>query len=105
MSQENVETVKQLTEAFHRRDIDAFAQLTTADVEWEPVFATQVEGAVYLGRAGIEAFLRELSETWDEFRPVGWQLRLSRGRDIQNPDLPRSLRSPQSRRAGGVGDV
>lgn len=70
MSQENVETVKQLTDAFHRRDIDAFVQLTTADVEWEPVFAAQVEGAVYRGRSGIEAFLRELRETWDEFRPI-----------------------------------
>jgi ketosteroid isomerase-like protein len=70
MSQENVEIVKRLTDAFHRRDIDAFAQLTTVDVEWEPVFAAQVEGAVYRGRAGIEAFLRELSETWGEFRPV-----------------------------------
>src|SRR6478735_7122428 len=70
MSQENVEIVKQLTDAFHRRDIDAFAELTTTDVEWVPVFAAQVEGAVYRGRRGIEAFLRELSETWDEFRPV-----------------------------------
>jgi ketosteroid isomerase-like protein len=70
MSQENVEIVKQLTDAFHRRDIDAFARLTTPDVEWVPVFAARVERTVYRGRQGIEAFLRELSDTWDTFRPV-----------------------------------
>lgn len=75
MSQAKVEIVKQLTDAFHRRDIDAFAKLTTADVEWVPVFAAQVEGAGYKGRRGIEAFLQELSETWDEFRPVPEQYR------------------------------
>jgi ketosteroid isomerase-like protein len=70
MSEENVEIVKQLTEAFHQRDIDSFARLTTQDVEWVPVFSAQVERTVYRGREGIERFLRELSETWDEFRPV-----------------------------------
>jgi ketosteroid isomerase-like protein len=70
MSRENVEIVKRLTDAFHRRDIDAFAKLTTPDVEWVPVFAARVEQSVYRGREGIEAFLRELSETWEMFRPV-----------------------------------
>jgi ketosteroid isomerase-like protein len=70
VSQENVEVVKRLTDAFHQRNIDAFAELTTPDVEWVPVFAAQVEGGAYRGRQGIEAFLREVSETWDEFRPV-----------------------------------
>jgi ketosteroid isomerase-like protein len=70
VSQENVEAVKQLTVAFHRRDIDAFADLTTTDVEWVPVFAAQVEGGAYRGRDGIEAFLQDVSETWNEFRPV-----------------------------------
>jgi ketosteroid isomerase-like protein len=70
MSHENVEIVKRLTDAFYRRDIDAFAKLTTPDVEWVPVFAARVEQTVYRGRQGIESFLRELSETWETFRPV-----------------------------------
>jgi uncharacterized protein len=70
MLHEHVEIVKALTNAFHRRDIDAFAKLTTPDVEWVPVFSAQVERTVYRGREGIEAFLREVAETWDEFRPV-----------------------------------
>jgi ketosteroid isomerase-like protein len=70
ISDQNVEVVKQLTDAFHRRDIDAFAKLTTPDVEWVPVFAARVERTEYRGRQGIETFLRELSETWEKFRPV-----------------------------------
>jgi ketosteroid isomerase-like protein len=100
MSQENVEIVKQLTDAFHQRDIDAFAQLTTADVEWEPVFAAQVEGSVYRGRAGIEEFLRELSETWDEFRPVPDDYR-----DLGNRVLGLGRLRAQGRNSGAAIDA
>jgi ketosteroid isomerase-like protein len=80
MSPENVEIVKQLTDAFHRRDIDAFAELTTPDVEWVPVFSAEVEMTVYRGRPGIETFLREVSETWHEFRPIPEEYRDVGGR-------------------------
>ena len=70
MSQENVEVVKALMDAVNRRDIDAFAGVTTSDFEWFPVFAARVEGDVYRGREGIEAFLGEVDETWEEFRPM-----------------------------------
>jgi uncharacterized protein len=98
--EENVETVKQLTDAFHRRDIDAFAKLTTPDVEWIPVFAAQVEGTVYRGRQGIEAFLRELSETWDEFRPVPDEYR-----DLGNRVLGLGRLSAQGRNSGAAIDA
>jgi len=75
MSPEKVELVKALMDAVDRRDIDAFAQLTTFDFEWFPVFAARVEGDVYPGRDGIEAFLGEVDETWDEFRPLPEQYR------------------------------
>ena len=100
MSEENVEVVKQLTDAFHRRDIDAFAKLTTPDVEWVPVFAAQVEGAVYEGRRGIEAFLRESSETWDDFRPVPEQYR-----DLGNRVLGLGRLSAQGRNSGAAIDA
>lgn len=70
MPRENVELVKVLMDAVDRRDIDAFAGVTTSDFEWFPVFAARVEGDVYRGREGIEAFLGEIDETWEEFRPV-----------------------------------
>jgi ketosteroid isomerase-like protein len=70
MAKENVETVKRLMEAVNRRDIDTLAELTSADLQWFPVFAARVEGDVYRGREGIETFLGEVDETWEEFRPV-----------------------------------
>jgi ketosteroid isomerase-like protein len=97
MSQENVEIVKQLTDAFHRRDIDAFAELTTSDVEWVPVFAARVERTVYRGRQGIEVFLRELSETWDTFRPVPEEYR-----DLGTRVLGLGRLEAQGRNSGAV---
>ena len=66
----NVEVVKLLMDAVNRRDIDAFAAVrTTPDFEWFSVFAARVEGDVYRGREGIEAFLGEVDQTWEDFRP------------------------------------
>ncbi len=70
MSQDNIEIVKVLMDAVDRRDIDAYAGVTTPDFEWLPVFAARVERDVYRGREGIEKFLGEVDETWAEFRPM-----------------------------------
>jgi ketosteroid isomerase-like protein len=70
MSQAQVELARALMAAVDRRDIDAFAAVTTPDLEWFPVFAARVGGDVYRGREGIEAFLGEVDETWEEFRPL-----------------------------------
>ncbi|MEA2153323.1 MAG: uncharacterized protein QOI18_1556 [Solirubrobacteraceae bacterium] len=70
MSQENVEIVRVLMGAVDRRDIDTFVGVVTPDFEWLPLFAAHVEGDVYRGREGIEAFLGEVEETWEEFRPM-----------------------------------
>jgi len=70
MAQANVEIVKRLMDAVNRRDVDTLAEVTTTDLEWFPVFAARVEGDPYRGREGIETFLREVDETWEEFLPV-----------------------------------
>jgi ketosteroid isomerase-like protein len=67
---EKVEIVKRLMAAVNRRDVETFAGLTTSDLEWFPVFAARVEGDAYRGREGIETFLGEVDETWEEFLPV-----------------------------------
>jgi ketosteroid isomerase-like protein len=66
MSQENVETVKRLIDAFNKRDVDAFAEITTPDFECTTSMAA-VEGEVFWGREGIETYFRRLKESWDEF--------------------------------------
>jgi ketosteroid isomerase-like protein len=70
MSQDHLEIVKRLMDAVNLRDIDALAEVTTSDLEWFPVFAARVEGDLYRGREGIETFLGEVDETWEEFLPV-----------------------------------
>ena len=70
MAPENVAIVRGLMDAVDRRDIDTFAGLVTPDFEWFPLFAAHVEGDVYRGREGIETFLGEVDQTWEEFRPV-----------------------------------
>src|ERR1044071_278598 len=68
MSQENVEVAKRGLDAFNRRDIEAGVAVVTADFEWFPAMAEAVEGGVYRGREGIEAYFADLGETWEELR-------------------------------------
>lgn len=69
MSRENVETARRATSAFNRRDLDAFAGVMTSDFEWVPVFTARLGGGPYIGREGIDRFLAEVGETWEEFTP------------------------------------
>jgi ketosteroid isomerase-like protein len=57
MSQAHVEIATRGTDAYNRRDVDAFADLTTPDYEWFPALAIVVGGG-YRGREGIENVLR-----------------------------------------------
>lgn len=66
MSQENVEIVRRLIDAFNRRDVDGFADITTPDFEWITSMAA-VEGEVFLGRAGIDTYFGRMKEAWEEF--------------------------------------
>jgi ketosteroid isomerase-like protein len=75
MAKDNVETVKRAIGAFNRRDVDALAELTTADFEWFPAFLGAVEGDSHRGRQGIEAYFRAASETWEDVRLLGEDFR------------------------------
>ena len=66
MSQESVETVKRLVDAFNKRDVDAFAEITTPDFEWTTSMAA-VEGEIFWGWEGIETYFGRMQESWDEF--------------------------------------
>ncbi len=66
MSQENVEVVKRLVDAFNERDIDAFAEITTPDFEWTTSMAA-VENEVFWGREGIDTYFARVRDAWDEF--------------------------------------
>ena len=68
MSPANVEIVKEVIDAFNRRDVDAIFACVNPDVEWFP--AMTLGGAPLRGREGIESYVREVSDTWEEYRVV-----------------------------------
>lgn len=74
MSQENVEIVKRLMDAFNERDVEAFAQSTTPDFEWFTSMMA-VEGEIFRGRDGIDTYFARMREAWDEFRGLADDLR------------------------------
>ncbi len=67
MSRENVEVVRRALDAFSGGDADAFAELTTPDLEWKTGLGA-VEGEVFHGHDGVHTYFGRLSSAWDEFR-------------------------------------
>ena len=66
MSQENVETTRDLFLAFNRRDLTALLGLLDPDVEWIPIMAV-LEGRVYRGHDGVTQWIEHLDEYWALF--------------------------------------
>jgi ketosteroid isomerase-like protein len=73
MSQQNVELVKRLLDAFNARDLARFIDLTTPDFEWSPSMVA-IEGEVFIGHAGIETYFGRMIDGWDSFRVEGGEL-------------------------------
>lgn len=66
MSQANVEIVERAIDAFSRGDADAFAALTTPDLEWATGLGA-IEGEIFRGRLGVETYFARLKSAWAEF--------------------------------------
>ena len=69
MSRQNVEIAKRVIDAFNRRDVDAIFECVNPDVEWFPAMSVTFGGGLR-GREGIESYVREVSDTWEEYRVV-----------------------------------
>jgi ketosteroid isomerase-like protein len=69
MSEANVEIAKRVIDAFNRRDVDAIFECVNPDVEWFPAMSMTFGGGLR-GREGIESYIREVSDTWEEYRVV-----------------------------------
>jgi ketosteroid isomerase-like protein len=67
MSEENVEVVRELSDAFNRGDLDAWLGCLSPEVAWEslpfPGFSE-----VYRGRPGAREWLEQLLEVFEEAR-------------------------------------
>jgi ketosteroid isomerase-like protein len=75
MSRANVWAARRGVDAFNARDLSSHEELCTPDFEWLPAMPGIVEGGGYRGRAGVEAYYREITETWEEYRVVGEDFR------------------------------
>jgi hypothetical protein len=103
MSEENVEIARRAAEAYNRRDIDRFfAEFATPDLEWWPALTRALEGDCYQGRAGIERFLAETAETWENSKrslrssaiSATWCLCLEGSKDAGRAAAHPSIRQP-----------
>ena len=65
MSQENVEVVRRLVEAFWGRDTEAVVSVLDPEVEFESALA---EHKTYTGLAGVVEYRRDLDDAWAEWR-------------------------------------
>ncbi|MEA2214932.1 MAG: SnoaL-like domain [Solirubrobacteraceae bacterium] len=83
MSQQNVNIVRQLFDAFNRLDGNAMRDLWTVDAEWRPAYigGGLLEGASFRGHEGVPEFVELQSETWEsvvveplEMRDLGDQV-------------------------------
>jgi len=67
MSQENVETMREVLEAFNRRDGKAFDRFLATDAQIVPVRAA-LEGTSYAGSDAGTQYCRAVDESWVNLR-------------------------------------
>src|SRR5438132_5639301 len=75
MSQVNVEIAKRANDAFNRRDVDAFMECVTSDIEFTAAMSGAVAGGTLRGREGIEALFADIRDTWVEHRMAMEEIR------------------------------
>ena len=68
MSQENVEAVRALFDAYREQDVDAVVEIADPDIEVHPSIVGGPEGNVYRGRDGFRQFLANVEAAWGDFR-------------------------------------
>jgi ketosteroid isomerase-like protein len=68
MSQENVEIVRRITDAYNRRDLDSFLEDWAPDgvLDWSN--ARAFDAGVYRGHGEIRAFIEGFLANWNENR-------------------------------------
>lgn len=64
-----------MLEAFARRDVDAMLAGAAPDIEVRPAVTGGLEGTVYRGHTGLRDFVRDLDESWRDFRVQPEELR------------------------------
>src|ERR1700676_881527 len=68
MAQESADLARRAVEAFNRRDVDGVMECVNPDFEWFPAMPAASGGEPFRGREGIEAYIRDIGDTWEEYR-------------------------------------
>jgi ketosteroid isomerase-like protein len=77
MSQENVEIVRRVSDAYNRRDVGAMLDELHPEIEWHPWLQLQFGGGatVYRGHQGVRKGIRELEEAFSEIQAEQTEIR------------------------------
>ena len=70
-----MEVVRQVVQAFNRRDLAAMTQRFDPEIEWEPAGPAAVERPVYRGREEVSSGFASAWEAWELFRVEESELR------------------------------
>ncbi len=70
MSQENVEIVRRVSDAYNRRDVGAMLDELHPEIEWYPWLQVQLGGraTVYRGHQGVREGVRDGEEAFSEIQ-------------------------------------
>ena len=70
MSQQNVEIVRRVADAYNRRDVGAMLGELHPEIEWQPWLQVQLGGGatVYRGHQGVREGIREREEAFSEIQ-------------------------------------
>ena len=77
MSQENVEIVRRVSDAYNRRDVGAMLDELHPEIEWHPWLQIQLGGGatVYRGHQAVRKGIRELEEAFSEIEAEQTEIR------------------------------
>ena len=77
MSQENVEIVRRVSDAYNRRDVGAMLDDLHPEIEWHPWLQIQFGGGatVYRGHQAVRKGIRELEEAFSEIEAEQTEIR------------------------------
>jgi ketosteroid isomerase-like protein len=76
MSRDTVDVAKRVIDAYNRRDVDGlFAKLATPDFEWYPALIRALDGGGVRGREGVERFVVDTRENWEELQIIAEEFR------------------------------
>jgi uncharacterized protein len=70
VSQENVEIVRELYEAFNRGELDAYLWMLDPDFVWQGPQEIPDLAGTYRGAEGVRRYLSELMEVFNDYRMV-----------------------------------